>query len=446
MGYLRSVLVLTATTLLLVAAGSSVSAANRADYRVGGYTSGICSADFNLDGRLDLAVVEFWNGRIMVFFGTTNGQFTSPVQYYPPRPFFPHAIVAADLNGDHIPDLAISNAGNVSIMINDGTGNFADVVSYPIGGTPVAPWESNWALSMCGVDLNGDGAIDLVAANEVSQDVSVVMNHGDGTFAPAVNYPVGDWSEYVSAADMNADGKPEIISLSQAGVTVFTNDGTGALTAAIQSGLGTRYVSSIYPFDFDEDGRLEVLACLNDFVGIVVYRPDFSTHTFAPIDSISPFFPGYLTFADFNRDGHIDIATTSGGDTSVLVFRNDGHGKFTRALRVSTCLYPAGICAADLDADGHPDLALAANASDSITVVTGIGIGCCFGMAGNVTGTGIVDSGDLSALVNYLTGGGFTPTCLDAANVNETGIVDSADLAALMSYLTGGGFKPPYCP
>jgi hypothetical protein len=72
--------------------------------------------------------------------------------------------------------------------------------------------------------------------------------------------------------------------------------------------------------------------------------------------------------------------------------------------------------------------------------------GCCVGVTGNVNMTGIVDSADLAALVSYLTGGGFVPTCTKEANVNATGIVDSADLAALVSYLTGGGFSLPTCP
>jgi len=60
--------------------------------------------------------------------------------------------------------------------------------------------------------------------------------------------------------------------------------------------------------------------------------------------------------------------------------------------------------------------------------------------------TGIVDLADLSALVNYLTGGGYTLTCLPEANVNNAGIVDLADLSALVSYLTSGGYVLPNCP
>lgn len=71
---------------------------------------------------------------------------------------------------------------------------------------------------------------------------------------------------------------------------------------------------------------------------------------------------------------------------------------------------------------------------------------CCVGKRGNVNGSGIVDLSDLSALISYLTGGGYVLPCLDAANVNGAGIVDLSDLSALISYLTGGGYILPNCP
>jgi hypothetical protein len=70
---------------------------------------------------------------------------------------------------------------------------------------------------------------------------------------------------------------------------------------------------------------------------------------------------------------------------------------------------------------------------------------CCTGVTGNVNGSGTVDLADLSALVSYLTGGGYPLPCVDEANVNATGTVDLADLSSLVSYLTSGGFLLPTC-
>ena len=71
---------------------------------------------------------------------------------------------------------------------------------------------------------------------------------------------------------------------------------------------------------------------------------------------------------------------------------------------------------------------------------------CCQGSRGNVNLTGSIDLSDLSALVSYLTGGAFVPTCTEAANVNAAGGVDLSDLSSLVSYLTGGAFLLPSCP
>ena len=75
----------------------------------------------------------------------------------------------------------------------------------------------------------------------------------------------------------------------------------------------------------------------------------------------------------------------------------------------------------------------------------GVCASCCQGVTGNVNMTGIVDLSDLSALVSYLTGGGYVLLCSPEANVNNTGIVDLSDLSALVSYLTGGGYVLPNC-
>ncbi|PWB67679.1 hypothetical protein C3F09_13105 [candidate division GN15 bacterium] len=74
------------------------------------------------------------------------------------------------------------------------------------------------------------------------------------------------------------------------------------------------------------------------------------------------------------------------------------------------------------------------------------GVPCCTGTTGNVNAEGIVDLADLSALVSYLTGGGYVLPCPAEANINVTGIVDLSDLTALVSYLTVGTYVLPPCP
>jgi hypothetical protein len=98
-------------------------------------------------------------------------------------------------------------------------------------------------------------------------------------------------------------------------------------------------------------------------------------------------------------------------------------------------------------AAGNFDVAVkATNAVGMFVQSFTVHVGCCIGTTGNVNMTGIVDLSDLSALVSYLTGGGYILTCEEEANVNNAGIVDLSDLSALVSYLTGGGYVLPSCP
>ncbi|PWB68410.1 hypothetical protein C3F09_11695 [candidate division GN15 bacterium] len=112
---------------------------------------------------------------------------------------------------------------------------------------------------------------------------------------------------------------------------------------------------------------------------------------------------------------------SSGQDFDVVFVAGDGPGPFS------------------YHCEFHVDLGMV----DTIRIAPA---SCCTGKRGNVNMAGIVDLSDLSALVSYLTGGGFVLPCVDAANVNAAGIVDLSDLSALVSYLTGGGFDLPNCP
>ncbi|PWB75397.1 hypothetical protein C3F09_02585 [candidate division GN15 bacterium] len=109
------------------------------------------------------------------------------------------------------------------------------------------------------------------------------------------------------------------------------------------------------------------------------------------------------------------------------------------------------VLACDNDNDGWPDTLdncpNIANPGQKDSDGDGIGDACCcVGTTGNVNYVGIVDLADLSALVSYLTGGGYALPCPNEANVNAVGIIDLADLSALVSYLTGGGYLLPPCP
>lgn len=129
--------------------------------------------------------------------------------------------------------------------------------------------------------------------------------------------------------------------------------------------------------------------------------------------------------ADADQDGAGD-ACDACTDTDADGFGDPGYPANT--CKVDVCPYVANPSQVDSDHDGIGDAC------------------CCAGSRGNVNYAGIVDLADLSALVSYLTGGGYVLPCPDEANVNGAGIVDLSDLSGLVSYLTGGGLVLPGCP
>ena len=96
----------------------------------------------------------------------------------------PDALVAGDFNGDGRTDLAVANSGSndVSVLLGNGDGTFQPQVTYAVGSGPDA---------LVAGDFNGDGRTDLAVANSGSNDVSVLLGNGDGTFQTQVTYAVG---------------------------------------------------------------------------------------------------------------------------------------------------------------------------------------------------------------------------------------------------------------
>ena len=111
--------------------------------------------------------------------------------------------MAGDFNGDGRPDLAVANYGSndVSVLLGNGDGTFQPQVTYAVGSSPVA---------LVAGDFNGDGRPDLAVANYGANDVSVLLGNGDGTFQPQVTYAVGSSPTALVAGDFNGDGRTDL--------------------------------------------------------------------------------------------------------------------------------------------------------------------------------------------------------------------------------------------
>ncbi|MBK8366506.1 MAG: VCBS repeat-containing protein [Bacteroidetes bacterium] len=181
------------------------------NYAVGAYPTSLFSADFNGDGKMDLAASNFNDNNVSVLLNSGTGTFGAAVNYSVGAT--PISVFSADFNGDNNMDLVVTSGSNssVSVLIGSGTGTFATAVNYAVGSGP---------YSVFSADFNGDGKMDLAAANEISNNISVLSGSGSGTFAAAVNYSVGTKPVSIFSADFNGDGKMDLATANNGGNNV----------------------------------------------------------------------------------------------------------------------------------------------------------------------------------------------------------------------------------
>jgi len=267
-------------------------------------------ADFNGDGRLDLAVTHALSNDVSVHFGNGDGTLLEPGRY--PVGSGPLAIVAADFNSDGRIDIAVANSqsNDVSILLNRGDGSFAPQARFSTGGGPRA---------LTVADFDGDGNADLGAANRLTDDVSILFGRGDGGFSPEVRYGVGDGPASIASGDLDRDGHPDL-----AVANAVSNDvslllgGAGGLFASETRLAAGASFGKVALDDLDGDGNLDLASVGGSGTEIRLGRGD-GTLTLAGT------FGGaaILTIGDLDGDRLDDLASVD--DRTLVVLLNQSN-------------------------------------------------------------------------------------------------------------------------
>lgn len=288
----------------------------------------------------------------------------------------PVSNATADLNGDGKLDLLTANyiSDNVTVLFGDGAGVF---------GSPAAIAVGNGPRQIQVGDLDGDGDIDFVVSNYASNDVSVALNNGNGTFAVAVGVPTGGTvTRYVSLADLDGDGDLDMVTAnySSNNVSVLLNNGHGVFAAAIGSPIpvGTRPVGvTLGDFDGDHDNDIAVTNNSSNNATILLNNgsASFSAASGSPVATGAG--PRDVASGDVDRDGDLDLVVGNFSANNLSILLNDGAGHFTAAATppLVTGNNPYRVILADLDGDRDLDIAVSNSGSSSVSAFINNGRG-----------------------------------------------------------------------
>jgi FG-GAP-like repeat/PASTA domain len=352
----------------------AVSLSGPHNYRAGRHPTSVAVADLNGDHKLDLAVANE-SGTVSVLLNPGSGRFKTRHVYGAGSS--PASVAVADLNGDHKPDLVVANAGanTVSVLLNTGAGHFAPKHDYGTGSGTV-----DVAIG----DLNGDGRPDLVTANSGddydSSTISVLSNEGGGSFGPKIDYqlPQDSYVSSVAISDINGDGTVDLVAADSPSVSVFLNSGQGSFGARRDY---KSFGDSLAIADLNGDHRPDLVTATSLTVSVLLSRAD---GTFAPARNYSTgIYSQSISIGDLNHDGKPDVVTTdsispnqedcdTGDGFEVSVLPNKGHGKLGRYLSFSTYYDgcdPVSSAIADVTGDRRPDVVTANNFSGTVSVL-----------------------------------------------------------------------------
>jgi hypothetical protein len=334
--------------------------------------SDIAVADLNEDGNLDLVTASHTSG-VVILFGHGDGTFEAA----PDINVAPGDVVrAADLNGDGHTDL-VAAGDQLAVLLGKGDGTFA-APAFLAAGSDV----SNSKLNLRGMtvaDLNADTIPDLVAANWVTSELSVLLGNGDGTFQAALLSSCPTCLA-VATGDVDRDGDLDIVTASfspgidpgtsarPGTVFVLLNDGKGGLSAPVGYDPHGN-AATIALGDLNGDGALDVVTG-NDASDSLSVLLGVGDGTFAETGTYPADNTYSVAVVDLDGDGRLDVLSGSPKATKLWFYRGTGDGALvdTQGIEVTPDVVQS-VRAVDLNGDGKLDLALYYSGSRAVVSI-----------------------------------------------------------------------------
>ncbi len=483
------------------------------------YVTAVAFGRFDADDVPDMLVGPAISGQYTFFYkGNGDGTFAVPIYNFVGEAA--QSIAAGDVNGDGRADAVVVTEHGLAVLLSHGDGTFDPVIPSPLpvpggpglvlgdfhgDGGVVAAFtsgnQSQHAIFMASLgdgtfavdhvyqtgfgshalaagDVDGDGLLDAVTANDLVNQIAVLTNAGGGRFRAIETIALSSGPALFAAGDFDGDGSADLAALGNFAVVTLLGDGQGSFAAFAWLDLlfGPNGIES---GDFDGDGKLD-LVLTTDYGLVALLRghgdgtigdPEPTATSFQirrpltadvngdlkldvvlvsgnppalavllgngdgtfqlPVAASVPEAPTDAVLRDFNGDGVLDAALpidhSLDFNGSVAVLRGHGDGTFDPAVTIPGGADPAGIAAADFDGDGHPDLVLANAAAENIALFQGSGEGF-----------------DPPALIAQgVTASGILAEDLDGDGNADVATVSTAGRVSVLIGLGNGRFQAP---
>jgi hypothetical protein len=288
------------------------------------------------------------------------------------------AMQAVDLNGDQAVDIVCTSLGDDSLvtLLNDGSGSFSRSYTAEI-------LEDQNNLSCADLDADGDQDV-IVSCGEVTgspfdMEISVLLNNGDGSFAPRQDISIGQFPFGVASNDLDNDGDIDIMATSEdftANLVVLWNNGSGSFTGdTILTGLGGGEILGVTAADVDSDGLSDIVFGDANNASVWIMQNLGGGAFASPTEYDVNSWAKYPYGCELDGDNSVDLVTINEpSDRAITVIPNSGTGTYPSYTRFTPSGQPYDVSIGDIDGDGDLDL-MSGTVYDSLVMLVNDGSG-----------------------------------------------------------------------